>query len=85
MLFVRKQNNGTIVLCGRKDRADGFLSNDRSQIYAFVESPISLEYPPGEVEEISLEQFMAEQKAPLEEKIQLLTDCILEMSETVYS
>lgn len=85
MLFVRRQDNGTIVLCGRKESADGFLNNDRSQIYAFAESPISLEYPSGEVAEISLEQFMAEQKAPLEGKIQLLTDCILEMSETVYS
>ena len=84
MSYVRKQPNGTIVLC-KADKADGFLSNDKSQIFSFAGSAISGDYPAGEVAKISVGEFMAEVKAPLEEKMQLLTDCILEMSETVYS
>ncbi len=84
MPYVRRQPNGTVVLC-RADKADGFLNTDRSQIFAFAGSAISGDYPAGEIEKISVGEFMAEAKAPLEEKMQLLADCILEISETVYS
>ncbi len=85
VVYVRKQDNGVIVICKNGEQAHGFLSADGSTIYTFADSPIAADYEQGEVQQISLDEFAKEQREPLEENVQTLTDCILEMSQVIYS
>lgn len=68
MFYVHKQRNGVLVTCGRDD-AEGFLDKDHSTIYAFDGSPLAGDYETGEVAELSLEEFIEEKNAPIEDAL----------------
>ena len=41
--YVCKQKNGVIIQCD-KDKAQGIISKDDSQIYSFIDTPLSNDY-----------------------------------------
>lgn len=66
--YVRRQSNNVIVTCGHND-AEGFLDKTHSTIYAFAGSPLDGDYETGEVAELTLEEFVEEKNAPIEDAL----------------
>ena len=63
--YVYKQKNGAIIQCER-EKAQGIISKDNSQIYSFKDTPLSNDYEVVNIEELNDLDYILEQQTNLE-------------------
>ena len=73
--YIRKQKNGVITQCER-EKAQGIISKDNSQIYSFKDTPLSNDYEVVNVEEIDDIDYMIQQQTDMELAIAELYETI---------
>lgn len=82
--YVKLQKNNVMVLC-KAEEAQGILTKDHSSILAIAGKGLENSYPLVDIQRINLDQYLEEYLKPMKQENQMLTDCIMEMSEIVYA
>lgn len=59
VLYIKKQHNDTVVICNEEE-AQGFLSKDRSKIYAMSKKGLEEQYETADLQKITLDAFIDE-------------------------
>ena len=73
--YVYKQKNGAIIQCD-KEKAQGIISKDNSQIYSFKDTPLSDDYEVVSIEEINDIDYIIQQQTDIELAIAELYETI---------
>lgn len=63
--YVCKQKNDVVIQCD-KEKAQGIISKDNSQIYSFKDTPLSDDYEVVNIEEINDIDYLIQQQTNLE-------------------
>ena len=73
--YVCKQKNGVLIQCD-KEKAQGIISKDNSQIYSFKDTPLSDDYEVVNIEEINDIDYIIQQQTDIELAIAELYETI---------
>ena len=73
--YVYKQKKGAIIKCD-KEKAQGIISKDNSQIYSFKDTPLSDDYEVVSIEEINDIDYIIQQQTDIELAIAELYETI---------
>ena len=73
--YVYKQKNGIIIQC-EKEKAQGIISKDNSQIYSFKDTLLSDDYEVVNIEEINDIDYIIQQQTDIEIAIEELYETI---------